>query len=240
MSGMLPESWIGWLLSASAALVVLGVGAFAFWRYYWFYRNPMRTIPPGRSLVCPADGTVVYVKRVEPNEPVISIKQGVAASVNDIVKEELAATKLLIGIFMSPFSVHYNRAPLDGVVESIHHHPARGRNLHMGAMHWRTVFGRQPMYEKSEHIVANERLVTRLRTRVKDRDASCYIVQIGGGSIHGIDSFKRIGETVKRGEVFGMIRIGSQVDLVIPADLVDRVLVQPGDKVRAGETILVE
>jgi phosphatidylserine decarboxylase len=44
---------------------------------------------------------------------------------------------------------------------------------------------------------------------------------------------------VRKGEVFGMIRVGSQVDLIVP-DLPElKVLVKPGDRVRAGETVLI-
>jgi phosphatidylserine decarboxylase len=67
----------------------------------------------------PADGTVVYVKEVEPREPVISIKQGLSASINDIVQQDLAWPRILVGVFMSPFNVHYNRSPLTGAVEFI-------------------------------------------------------------------------------------------------------------------------
>ena len=50
--------------------------AYLFWRYYWFWRNPPRTVPPGENLVSPADGTVVYVKRAAASEPVIVVQAG--------------------------------------------------------------------------------------------------------------------------------------------------------------------
>jgi phosphatidylserine decarboxylase len=59
-----------------AVLLVLALAGYIFWRYFWFFRNPPRKAPYGENLVSPADGTVVYVKEVEPREPVISIKQG--------------------------------------------------------------------------------------------------------------------------------------------------------------------
>ena len=55
----------------------------------------------------------------------------------------------------------------------------------------------------------------------------------------GIDSYFTPGEQVSKGEVFGMIRIGSQVDLVVPLRPEMSIMVQPGDKVRAGETVLI-
>ena len=105
---------------------------------------------------------MVYVSKVEPRQEVIMIKQGLPATLTDIVREDLAAPKILIGIFMSPFSVHYNRAPLAGKIKFIRHHPAQGKNYCMAPMHWRTLLKRLPLYENSRHIVANERTVTNM------------------------------------------------------------------------------
>jgi phosphatidylserine decarboxylase len=65
-------------------------------------------------------------------------------------------------------------------------------------------------------------------------------VQIGSRGVNGIESHYAVGDPVERGAVFGMIRIGSQVDLVVPAREGFSVKVAPGDTVRAGETILIE
>ncbi len=67
-----------------------------------------------------------------------------------------------------------------------------------------------------------------------------YIVQIAGKSVHGIDSYVKPGQGLAKGDIFGMIRIGSQVDLVVTWVPGMRLRVQPGDKVYAGETILIE
>ncbi len=216
------------------------VAAFLFWRYVWFFRNPDRTIAQGENIVSPADGTVVYVKRVQPNEEVIVIKQGVAARIKDIVRQDMDAPKLVVGIFMSPFNVHYNRAPIAGRVEQIVHHPPKTANLHMGPMHFRTLLNRLPLYENSLHIVENERTVTRFSGKFRGDEASCYVVQIAAKNVHGIDSYIPEGGDVRKGEIFGMIRIGSQVDIVVPEFADMRVKVSPGDKVRAGESVLVE
>jgi hypothetical protein len=44
---------------------ILILGGYFFWRYVWFFRNPPRWPPPGENIVSPADGTVVYVNRLE-------------------------------------------------------------------------------------------------------------------------------------------------------------------------------
>lgn len=227
------------VLGAAALFPAAALG-FLFWRYVWFFRNPRRAPPPGDNIVSPADGTVVYVKTVESSEPVITIKNGLEASVNDIVPEDLTGKKILIGIFMSPFNVHYNRAPLSGGVAFIRHYPAKKRNVHMGPMHLRILLKRPPFHLNSLHIVQNERTVTRFVCRFKGIPLSCYVVQIAGGSVRGIESFVKEGEQVEKGALFGMIRIGSQVDLVVPAREGMHVRVRPGDKVRAGETILID
>jgi phosphatidylserine decarboxylase len=228
-------------LITSLAAAGLGAGsAYLFWRYFWFFRDPQPTPPAEEGILSPADGTVVYVQKAEPGEPVVVIKQGLAATVSDIVREDVDQPKLVIGIFMSPFNVHYNRAPLDGTVSFIRRHPARGKNLHMGPMHWRILIGAQPLYRESEHIVHNERTVTRFDTSYRGAPLPLYVVQIGARTVNGIDSYFREGEQVTRGTTFGMIRVGSQVDLVLPwrPDLTARV--KPGDRVRAGETILIQ
>ena len=187
----------------------------------------------------PADGTVVYVKRVAPGEDVVVIKEGVAATVRDIVREDIARPKLVIGVFMSPFDVHYNRVPLDAKVEFVRRHPARGGNRHMGAMHWRSLLGIEPRYQGSMHIVQNERTVTSFSARYRGSELQLYVVQIGALTVNGIDSYVEPGARVVRGATFGMIRIGSQVDLVVTWRDDLEVRVAPGDVVRAGETILV-
>ncbi len=214
-------------------------GAFLYWRYVWFWRNPPRKIPAGDNVVSPADGTVVYVKHVRPQDKVIAIKQGVAVSVNDITRQDLQVPKLLIGVFMSPFDVHYNRMPLTGEIQAIRHYPAEGGNLHMGQMHWRSLCRRQPIYQNSLHICRNERTVTAFRSTWAQQPVNGYIVQIGGRSVHGIDSYVQPGQVVAKGEIFGMIRIGSQVDLVLTWLPEMQIQVKPGDKVYAGETVLI-
>lgn len=221
-------------------LLTAALAAYGYWRHVWFFRNPPRTAPPGDSLLSPADGTVVYVRRLDSDDDVIHVKQGLEARLADIVREDVPLPKLLIGIFMSPFDVHYNRAPCGGQVEFVRHHPGRRANMHMGRMHWRVLTRTPPYYAGSAHIACNERLVTKINGALGAAPLPCYVVQIAARTVAGIDSYVRPGETVGRGEIFGMIRIGSQVDVVVPwRDEMD-VRVRPGDRVRAGETTLVD
>lgn len=227
----------GLAIAALAAGLVLG--GYLFWRHVWFFRDPERSAPAAAGLVSPADGIVVYARKVAPGEPVVVIKEGVAALVRDIVREEVDRPKLVVGVFMSPFDVHYNRVPLDGAVEFVRRHPALGENLYMTRMHWRSALGLPPLHAGSLHIVQNERLVTRFIGSYAGAPLGYYVVQIGARTVNGIDSYVAPGKPVGRGMVFGMIRVGSQVDLVVPWREGMELAVRPGDRVRAGETIVV-
>jgi phosphatidylserine decarboxylase len=66
------------------------------------------------------------------------------------------------------------------------------------------------------------------------------VVQIAGGSVRGIESWVETGHRVEQGQVFGMIRVGSQVDVVVTWKDSMSVKVKPGDRVVAGESILIE
>jgi phosphatidylserine decarboxylase len=227
-------------LIATALVLLALAGAYTFWRYFWFFRDPPRTPPAEAGILSPADGTVVYVKVVEPGAPVVSIKQGVAATLKDITREDMAQRKIVIGIFMSPFDVHYNRAPLAATVSSIRKYPASAEgNVSMTAMHWRSILGLEPRYTGSMHIVQNERTVTRLEGEYRGEPTPLYVVQIGALTVSGIDSYFSPGQSVGRGETFGMIRVGSQVDLVVPWREGLAVQVKPGDRVTSGETLLI-
>jgi phosphatidylserine decarboxylase len=225
------------LLAALTALAV--AGGYFYWRRVWFFRNPPRRVPSGDNLVSAADGTVVYVKTLRPGEDVINIKRGLAARLGDIAHVDDALPRLLIGVFMSPFDVHYNRAPCAGTVRFVRHYPGQGSNLHMGVMHWRVLTRRRPYYRGSVHIVRNERTVTRIDGAIAGKPLSCYVVQIAARTVAGIESYIEEGASVGKGSIFGMIRVGSQVDIVVPLRDGMRALVQPGDRVRAGETVMV-
>ena len=220
-----------------AALVV---GGYLLWRYVWFFRDPPRTPPAEEGLVSPADGTVVYVRTVAPGDDVVVIKQGVSAKVADILRQDVGETKVVIGIFMSPFDIHYNRMPLSGTIGFIRHHPAFGENAYMTPMHWRTLINRAPHYADSVHIVQNERVVTQVHGEYRGTPLSYYVVQIGARTVNGIDSYDGVGAHVERGTTFGMIRVGSQVDLIVPWRPGLAVRARAGERVRAGETLLVQ
>lgn len=228
-------------VTITLALLAIGALFYLFWRYVWFFRNPNRKIPPdGTGILSPADGTVVYARLMKPQESVINIKQGLKATLEDITKEDITRPKILIGIFMSPFNVHYNRIPVSGRIRFIHHHPSSARNVCMLWMHLRTVFGRPPFFKNSTHIIQNERTVTKIDGKYRNHCLGCYVVQIAARSVDGIDVYASEGQEVCAGDIYGMIRIGSQVDIVVTHLEGMKIRVLPGQKVKAGQTVLID
>ena len=58
--------------------------------------------------------------------------------------------------------------------------------------------------------------------------------QITGAIARRICPWAVVGDSLVRGERFGMIRFGSRTELLVPMDA--EILIRPGDRVRGGET----
>ena len=118
-----------------------------------------------------------------------------------------------LSIFMSPKDVHVNRFPLDGTVVSVTH----------------VAGGHIPAFDKDSHL--NERVVTVLDTalgRVK-------VIQIAGTVARRIVPYISGGEPAIKGVRFGLIRLGSRCDLLVPPGSV-RWTVAMKQQVYAGKT----
>ncbi|NPB08800.1 MAG: phosphatidylserine decarboxylase [Thermodesulfobacteria bacterium] len=119
-----------------------------------------------------------------------------------------------IGIFMSLFDVHVNRSPVTGRVLDIVHEP-----------------GKFLPANKDEAYRENEKryyLIERLD------GVPILVVQIAGLIARRTVPFVRKGDEVLACERLGMIRFGSRVEVLVPAENV-RLLVNMGHRVRAGE-----
>jgi phosphatidylserine decarboxylase len=133
---------------------------------------------------------------------------------------------------MTPFDVHINRSPIKGKIELMKHY--RHKSLPMTKMWFRTIFKIEPYYKGSIHILENERVITRIKGEL-----TCYIIQIADIAVNKISNWVRIGDIVTKGQRIGIIKMGSQVDIVLPASRV-LPLIKVGQKVKAGETILAK
>lgn len=116
-----------------------------------------------------------------------------------------------VGIFMNVFSVHVNRAPCMGRVDYLEYVP--GRKIAAFA-------------PKASEV--NERNLVGLSTPY----GPVLMVQIAGLLARRIVCRLRRGEVLEAGQRYGMIRLGSRVDIYLPKDV--RLLTKHGDKVYAG------
>jgi phosphatidylserine decarboxylase len=209
--------------------------SFLYWRFYYFFRDPPRRTPPGRVIVAPADGYVIYVTEIAEGHGPLPVKKGIPLDLKELAGKEESFRQggTLIGIYMTPTSVHYNRAPAGGRVAWIAGKPAEGENRSMAKTLMRLVW-KMPPYEKdSDYITANAR-----NSVLIEGDLPLLVVQIADRYVSRIDCFVREGETVAAGQKIGMIRMGSQCDLFIPKSSGVEILCRPGERVLAGETIL--
>jgi phosphatidylserine decarboxylase len=125
-----------------------------------------------------------------------------------------------LSIFMNVFNVHVNRNPVSGHVMGLSYRAGKFFNA---------------SFDKAS--IHNERMSIRMRPDGETgpgRDLA--VVQIAGLVARRIVCDLTQGERVQRGARFGIIRFGSRVDVYLPPGT--EILVQPGLKTRAGETVL--
>lgn len=208
--------------------------SFLAWRFYYFFRDPRRTPPPGRVLLSPADGYLLYARRVEAGAVPSPIKRGVPIALDEwIGNVPSAGDGTLIGIYMTALSVHYIRAPVPGRVSHVVPRPARGENLHQTRTFVRLIWGMQPYEEDSHYITQNAR-----NTIAIEGEVPVAVVQIADRYVRECDAFVAPGDGVAAGDKIGMIRMGSQCDLFVPDSAGVVLDCRPGARVKAGETIL--
>ena len=120
-----------------------------------------------------------------------------------------------IGIFMSLISVHINRVPCEGTVEYLEYVP-----------------GKKAITLAPKASEVNERNCVGLKTKY----GPVLLVQIAGLLARRIVCRAKRGDVFSAGERYGMIKLGSKVDIHLPADV--KLVVKVGDKVYAGKTVL--
>lgn len=149
----------------------------------------------------------------------VSPADGTVLSVSEEEDDRFLKTRAKkISIFMSVWNVHVNRAPLSGVIEGIHYEPGRFFKAHL---------------DKSSRENEHNALVVDA-----GEGRRMAFVQIAGVIARRIACWVSAGDDLVRGQRVGLIRFGSRLDVYLPLDA--RVKVRPGDKVRAGRSILGE
>lgn len=143
---------------------------------------------------------------------VASPADGKVVRMDRITDDELGEVDRL-SIFMSPKDVHVNRFPLDGKVVSVRH----------------VAGGHIPAFDKDSHL--NERVVTTLDTAV----GRVKVIQIAGTVARRIVPYVSGGEAAVKGARFGLIRLGSRCDVLVPPGSI-RWTVALKQQVYAGKT----
>lgn len=161
----------------------------------YFFRDPRREVPTDASLVVsPADGKVTRVEKLS----------GAGAD-----------SPTVVSIFLSPFDVHVNRAPIAGEVSEV-------------------------IYTKGRFIAAtsdNASLVNEQNAlTIKGEKMTVVCKQIAGVLARRIVCWKRPGDRLELGERFGLIKFGSRTDLVLPKEV--EVQVKVGQRVSGGVTVI--
>jgi phosphatidylserine decarboxylase len=185
--------WFAFPAVPTAALAVFIVA---------FFRDPVRRIPDGPGvIVAPADGTVDDIEQLEHCE-------------------FLDGPAVKIGIFLSVFNVHVNRAPETARVTELRYFPGKfGNAMHLSTAReneqlWLALEGEQP---------AHRRLLVK---------------QIAGKIARRIVCEARPGEVLSRGQKFGMIKFGSRTELYLPKEGQLCVETKLNQSVRGGSSVL--
>lgn len=162
-----------------------------------FFRDPDRSSPKDENaIVAAADGRVTEIREVEETE---------------FLKEKARR----VGIFLSVFDVHTNRAPIDGRVVYRQHH----QGLCLDA--------RDPDCSSKNEAMT---------WAFQNSRVAVVVRQLTGAIARRIVGWAKIGDELKKGDRFGMIRFGSRTEVYLP--LTANVLVKVGDHVAGGSTII--
>jgi phosphatidylserine decarboxylase len=182
--------------------VLVPAEALLFLALVWtlsFFRDPSRTVVPDENaLYSPADGTITDISRADDSA--------------------LGPGALRIGVFLSVFNVHINRAPCSARVEKVSYKKGRFVNA---------------MSPDSGRINESNDI---LMIRLNDPKERLLVRQISGAIARRIVCEAKEAAEYRQGEPFGMIKFGSRTELYLPAGEEGRyeVTVKIGDKVRAG------
>ncbi|HEY40941.1 MAG TPA: phosphatidylserine decarboxylase family protein [Dehalococcoidia bacterium] len=184
-----------------------------------FYRDPERSPTVTENVILsPADGTVVYVNKVERGEDVVATKGERKFKLNEITDTDLLPnTVCLVGIDMNILNVHVNRAPIAGKT-----------------LLRKRIAGRFVSLRQQESETLNERVTTVISNGM----FSVGVVQIASRLVRRIVSYINEGDDLQIGQRIGAIVFGSQVDVAIPELENLSIEVKPGDEVKAGISIV--
>jgi len=184
-----------------------------------FTRDPDRSVPEVDGIVVsPADGVIRYVRPYPRGGFPSCMKKGRAIPLNPEELEEWVPEGIIIGIEMNLIDVHVNRSPVSGVLFRQKHITGSFLSL------------RHP-----DAPSVNERMVS----LIESAGLKLAVIQIASRCVRRIVPFVHEGDRLTIGQRIGKIVFGSQVDVLLPSGRVD-LCVRPGQRMRAGQTILAK
>ncbi|MBS3097638.1 phosphatidylserine decarboxylase [Candidatus Woesearchaeota archaeon] len=170
--------------------------------------------PFGDNIVSPATGKVLKIIKISDKKK-IKIRKGLLGLVETTTKG-IIKEGYLISIFLRLYDNHINRAPVNGKVVSVSHSNGKFRNAHsLKALR----------NEKTEIVFDSD--IGRIK-----------MLQIAGYVARRIETFIMPGQIVEKGQSIGLIKLGSQVTIVLPASI--KLKIKKGQKVKAGLTVIGE
>ena len=200
-------------------LAIIFVGASGI--MFFFYRDPER-IPPNKDgiIVSPADGFVRYVRKFEGGSVPEAVKGKSNISIKEIAKTDFTDNDgYIIGITMRILDVHINRAPISGRVVFQKH--TNGKFISLKSPESDTLNERNTIIIDTGHFKIG-------------------VIQIASRTVRRIDSYINEREDVKIGQRVGMIKYGSQTDLIIPNLKGLKIMCREGENVYGGSSIIAE
>ena len=157
--------------------------------------------------------------RVAPADPnmLVAGADGLIRAV-EVMREEkhLKAETVRVSIFLSPFDVHVNRSPMAGEIKYLDYTPGK---------HILTIQNAASEYNEHSNIL------------IEGADSRCLVKQIVGPIVRLVVYWLALGQSVGKGDVIGMMKFGSRLDMYFLSSDV-QVVVKKGDRVRAGETVV--
>jgi phosphatidylserine decarboxylase len=130
-----------------------------------------------------------------------------------VVKIDRVGNVTKVSIFLSLFNVHVNRSPIAGNIEALDYRKGKFKAAYNHAASLEN--------ERNTIMVSNGRI-------------KIVFIQIAGVVARRIVFWKHIGDRVEKGDLVGLIRFGSRVDILFPAGT--EVTVAVGDRVRGGSS----
>ncbi len=163
-------------------------------------------------------------KRTIPQDSdiLLSPADGIVSDIGLVDDPACKGRKLFrVGIFLNVFNVHINRMPCRVRIDAVNYRPGLFKNA---------------LSPESARVnECNELTLTRL-------DEPCHdilVKQISGAIARRIVCAVAPGAVLTAGEKFGMIKFGSRTEICIPEDISIDCLVRVGERVKAGESILM-